>query len=205
MRWLHIPDERQTRFLEPSYPHGGLLGGSPDAVPKISKLQALVAARKKKAQEQKSGTSLEGVENSMKEPRLSQTPEIRDEKSLSRVANSAPQNSNRTYPVRKRKNSSPHRKSSKSSDSIEEISPQPLVYSIPAPTVEKAKPSAFASTMFGNSEPAPLHAPLKALSILPYLANPSAHSADAFAGPSPDDLVLTAQSKGSAHSVRASK
>jgi elongation factor 1 alpha-like protein len=205
MRWLHIPSERQTIFLEPLYPHGGLLGGSPDAVPKMSKLQALAAARKKKAQEQKSSASMDVVETPMKELAISQPPENVNRGTPSEVFGSAARNSLRTYPVRKRKNSSPHRKTSQPSDPVEQKASQPVEDKISVPSVEQAKPSAFASTMFGISGPAPIHSPPKALFTLPYSANPSAHSTDAFAGPSPDDVVLAAQSKGSAHSAKASK
>jgi elongation factor 1 alpha-like protein len=59
--------------------------------------------------------------------------------------------------------------------------------------------------MFGNSEPTPIHSPPRAPFTLPYSSNPSAHITDAFAEPSPDDVVLAAQSKGSAHSAKASK
>ncbi|KFY45784.1 hypothetical protein V495_02813, partial [Pseudogymnoascus sp. VKM F-4514 (FW-929)] len=64
----------------------------------------------------------------------------------------------------------------------------------PTPEIEAAAPSAFASTMFGDAPPS-LHAPSAAF-ILPY---PNSHlqptDNNAFAGPSPDDQVLAAQSK----------
>lgn len=205
MRWLQIPSERQTIFVEPPYPRGGLLGGSPDAVPKMSKLQALAAARKKKAQEQKSSSSMEIVEKPIEELAISHTSENGDKGFSSGAASSAARTGPRTYPMRKRKNSSPHRKTSQPVDPVEQTSPQPVEIRIPAPYIEQAKPSAFACTMFGNSEPTPIHSPPRALFTLPYLANTSAHSTDAFAGPSPDDVVLAAQSKGSAHSAKVSK
>jgi elongation factor 1 alpha-like protein len=52
MPWGNIPMHRQTTFIPPRMPRGGLLGGS-GAPPKMSKLQALAAARKKKAEEKK--------------------------------------------------------------------------------------------------------------------------------------------------------
>lgn len=52
MPWLDVPQHRTTTFLEPIRPRGGLLGGG-DGAPKMSKLQALAAARKKKTEEKK--------------------------------------------------------------------------------------------------------------------------------------------------------
>jgi elongation factor 1 alpha-like protein len=52
MPWGNIPKHRETTFIAPQMPRGGLLGGS-GAPPKMSKLQALAAARKKKAEEKK--------------------------------------------------------------------------------------------------------------------------------------------------------
>jgi elongation factor 1 alpha-like protein len=50
MPWGNIPKHRETTFIPPSMPRGGLLGGA-GAPPKMSKLQALAAARKKKLEE----------------------------------------------------------------------------------------------------------------------------------------------------------
>ncbi len=205
MRWLHIPNERRAIFLDPPHPHGGLLGGSPDAVPKMSKLQALAAARKKKAQEQKSSASMEGVERPMEDLAISPTPQNDDQRSLSEAMVSTARNNPRTYPARKRKKSSPHRKTPQPSDPVQQSYHQPVEDSLPVPSSEQAVPSAFASTMFGENKPTPIRSLPMALFTLPYSANRSAHSADAFAGPSPDDVVLAAQSKGSAHSAKSSK
>lgn len=52
MPWGNIPKHRETTFIAPPKRRGGLLGGS-GVPPKMSKLQALAAARKKKAEEKK--------------------------------------------------------------------------------------------------------------------------------------------------------
>lgn len=52
MPWMNIPEHRRTVFIEPPRLPGGLLGGSSGG-PKMSKLQALAAARKKKTQDTK--------------------------------------------------------------------------------------------------------------------------------------------------------
>ncbi|KAK4105248.1 hypothetical protein N658DRAFT_112639 [Parathielavia hyrcaniae] len=50
MPWGNIPRHREAALVPPLIPRGGLLGGS-GTPPKMSKLQALAAARKKKAEE----------------------------------------------------------------------------------------------------------------------------------------------------------
>lgn len=59
MPWMNIPEHRRAVFVAPPRPRGGLLGGSSGGA-KMSKLQALAVARKKKTQETKKveGTSL---------------------------------------------------------------------------------------------------------------------------------------------------
>lgn len=50
MPWQNIPEDRRTTFIKPPRQRGGLLGGSSTG-PKSSKLAALAAARKRKAEE----------------------------------------------------------------------------------------------------------------------------------------------------------
>jgi elongation factor 1 alpha-like protein len=205
MRWLNVPADRQTIFLEPLYPRGGLLGGSPDAAPKMSKLQALAAARKKKAQEQKNSTGPEDVDKPMADLSISQAIEDLATQPVQRPTASTAKESPRTYPVRKRKNSDPHQKTSQPAQPEVPTSVEPVQLHIPLPSIEQAKPSAFASIMFGSTEPNQSRHSTSSLFTLPYLANTSMNSTDAFAGPSPDDIVLAAQSKGSTHSANPQK
>jgi len=192
--WLNIPSKRRTIFIAPLYPRGGLLGGSSDGAPKMSKLQQLAAARKKKAQEQKatetSGTYLEKPMASL---------------SLGGKENERPLKEattrQRAFPMRKRKDSNPHEKAPKAPPiekpvevDVEAMDTEPL---------DQAEPSAFASTMFSNkSPPAPAQA---SLFSLPYAANVTSTVTNPFAGPSPDDVVIAAQSKGSTNPVRPKK
>jgi len=180
MPWLHTPLDRQAIFIAPLYPRGGLLGGSSDGAPKMSKLQALAAARKKKAQEQKSSGST-GVETPMSKLTLDPSKPT-DSKA----------GSSRGFPQRKRKDSNPHEKAP---IPIERESPKES-QDIPMKTqpLDQAEPSAFANTMFSTPSK-PSNQPDKFFT-LPYNATPVA-STDAFAGPSPDDVVMAAQSKGS--------
>lgn len=183
MPWLNIPIERQTIFVEPLYPRGGLLGGSSDGAPKMSKLQALAAARKKKAQEQKSGSS--GVDKPMSELSINGASKEED------ITETAPKPS-REFPLRKRKDSNPHEKPSKAPSpkkDVERVDPDTQMDIAP---VDQAEPSAFASTMFSSPMPS---APSANLFTLPYTATATT-ATDPFAGPSPDDVVIAAQSKG---------
>jgi len=181
MPWLHIPLDRQVTFIAPLYPRGGLLGGSPDVVPKMSKLQALAAARKKKAQEQKSNGST-GVEAPMAHLTLDAS-----------KPTEAKAGSSRGFPQRKRKDSKPHEKAP---TPVGRESPKEETQDLPmeTPPLDQAEPSAFANTMF--STPSKPSTPPDSFFTLPYNATPPT-TTDPFAGPSPDDVVMAAQSKGS--------
>jgi len=189
MPWLSIPLERQTIFVEPLYPRGGLLGGSSDGASKMSKLQALAAARKKKSQEQKSRSS--GMEKPMSELSINGEEKATD---------SLPKPSSRGFPSRKRKDSNPHEKQPKAPSPKKDIAVDPRAQHGTAP-VDHAEPSAFASTMFSSSMSS---APSVNLFTLPY-ATTSTTATDPFAGPSPDDVVIAAQSKGPTPSGKSKK
>ncbi len=60
----------------------------------------------------------------------------------------------------------------------------------------RARPSSLAQTLFGSASERPSR-PLTQTFPLPYLALAPSCVEDAFAGPSPDDVVLAAQAKGS--------
>jgi elongation factor 1 alpha-like protein len=185
MPWLHTPLDRQTTFIAPLYPRGGLLGGSSGGAPKMSKLQALAAARKKKAQEQKSSGST-GVETPMAKLTLDSS------KSADQKAGSS-----RGFPQRKRKDSNPHEKVPTPIErefSKEESQDTPME----TPPLDQAKPSAFANIMF--STPSKPSSKPDSFFTLPYNATPVTNT-DPFAGPSPDDVVIAAQSKGSTTSA----
>lgn len=202
MRWLNVPTERQTLFVKPRRPRGGLLGGSPDAVPKMSKLQALAAARKKKAQEEKLNATSDRVDQPMADLTISQNVGKEEPSVTPNADGSSTAERSRVYLVRKRKNSSQHRKSSLPEEPAESSSIPQTEVNIQPPVIEQARPSAFASTMFGNNDSfSGRHLP-GAFFILPFQTNSSLPSTDAFAGPSPDDTVLTAQSKGSMQSTK---
>ncbi|KFX97640.1 hypothetical protein V490_02690 [Pseudogymnoascus sp. VKM F-3557] len=202
MGWFNVPADRRTTFIEPLYPRGGLMGGNPEAAPKMTKLQALAAARKKNAQEQKNNAGAGDVTKPMAGLSLG-AKSSNDGSTAGEAASARPsgsrtgsgkENSARKYPGLKRKDSSPHKQESRPPASVPDSpSPPPLE---PTPEIEAAAPSAFASTMFGDVPQSLRQAPSSAPFILPY---PNSHlqptDNNAFAGPSPDDQVLAAQSK----------
>lgn len=202
--WLNVPMERQAIFIPPLYLRGGLLGGSGDGAPKMSKLQALAAARKKKAQEQKSSSGT-GVEEPMAHLSIGQNSSNSSGGKTTPDAKSTANYGPRGFPIRKRKDSNPHGKVPKTPHDHEADEFTPDV-SMNKETIDQAEPSAFANTMFSDTSSSPPRR-TENLFSLPYVAAIAAipTSADPFAGPSPDDVVIAAQSKGSANSVRPQK
>lgn len=210
--WCNIPPDRQGEILiEPMYPPGRLMGGSSlpsDA--KVSKLAALAAARRKKENAgPRSGTVTSSValldklgskmfQETSKE--LAVAPKAATLRPLSPVQAATPKIP-RKYPVRECDVSN----SNKAKDAITPVEPilsenkrdpEPLSVSI-------ALPSAFARTILGQPfKGAPT--PGQNDSSCDLVRSPyqfSFHVADAkqnpFAEPSPDDVVLKAQtSKG---------
>ncbi|KAI1263218.1 HBS1 N-terminus-domain-containing protein [Xylariaceae sp. FL1019] len=190
MPWLHIPDDRRAVFVEPVRPPGGLLGGS--------KLQALAAARKKKAEEQKS-------ENQISTPATTQT-----------APETAKAAEKRVGPLSQRLNAvrlgdSPSRAASQipvDGMELDGASADPVP---PTGETEKAPeeeeyvppaPSAFAQTLFGSSgEPTPQSPRRFPMPWMMY-TSPDALT-NAFSEPSPDDKVLAAQAKGSLPAKKA--
>ena len=184
MPWLNTPPDRHTVFVEPLYPRGGLLGGSSNGAPKMSKLQALAAARKKKAQEQRSGSS--GMEKPMSELSLN------GDGKAPLTTEAAPKQPSRGFPLRKRKDSNPHEKQPKAPSPKKDVQTTNSDTPMDIAPIDQAEPSAFASTMFSSPIPS---APFTNLFTLPYTATATT-ATDPFAGPSPDDVVIAAQSKG---------
>jgi elongation factor 1 alpha-like protein len=163
----------------------------------MSKLQALAAARKKKTQDQKSSPSI-GVEKPMASLSLSGKGESVAEKPH------VPKPNPRGFPLRKRKDSNPHEKIPAPSID-QECEPTPSNKATENPPLDQAEPSAFANTMFSNTPGASHHQHPTNFFSLPYAAAAMTTQHDPFAGPSPDDVVIAAQSKGSTTSVRPQK
>ncbi|OTB09622.1 hypothetical protein M426DRAFT_50879 [Hypoxylon sp. CI-4A] len=205
MPWLNIPKDRQTTFIKPSPIRGGLLGGS-SATGKMSKLQALAAARKKKADSQKSEEkqmheTTQRLGNLSTTPKQSETTKenIRPSATTPRGPTSFT-NTNATsdlgqvgsQPVEAR-----HKQGQSNPDAVEDSLDKPLLTANPSETAtpfEAAKPSAFAKALLGSTDAQVPHAPKNY--PFPY-PNVTLSIADAFSAPSPDDVVLKAQSQAS--------
>ncbi|KAL0261418.1 hypothetical protein SLS55_002848 [Diplodia seriata] len=205
--WLNVPAHRRGRLSEAyTAPRGYLLGGSS----KPSKLAALAAARKKKQEEAKASTP--GSTGDVGEPasdkaialldRLKTKTEVPPKAEPSgssvltektNVEEAKTQTTPRTYPIRRKKSPSPVRE-----QPVSEPEPRPEPEEQPAAKRVKLEevlgaPSTFASSMFGPRPGGQLD---NAMFPLPYTCYPEYAKAKPFAGPSPDDVVLNAQTKG---------
>lgn len=203
MPWLDTPQDRQSGFIAPLYPRGGLLGGS-GAPPRMSKLQALAEARKKKAAEQKAGRDAKEndkppVQETIRQlGSMSLASKARQKDDTSAAASNSPvaeamEPTTPSIPLKR-----------KTSDAVQLDGPPteaPIKSEDKAhggvTPIEPAAPSDFAQALWGPSQ----HSHVPREYALPYMAHVSS-VADAFSGPSPDDVVLTAQAKGSLSSAR---
>lgn len=209
--WLNIPKDRRGEILiKPLYPRGSLLGGSPSQKP-VSKIAALTAARKKKGLEgtksipQRSTTSVALLDKLS--GRTSSTPSSDSTPSVSETVHSEGMGEDRggkhqasVHPIQKdgrrtsdlKRDVDRHVKGSMQSLDVHYPSAsKPLI----APM---ASPSKFAKVLIEGSDfwkKQPTVA-----SFQPYYTlyqSPTLTNFEAFAGPSPDDIVLKAQnSKG---------
>lgn len=209
MPWGNIPKHRETAFIPPSRPRGGLLGGS-GVPPKMTKLQALAAARKKKTEEKKAeeqGATQDNVEQTrtkMTELAVGDGPAAKESMPLAGAFGKRLKTSESTAQGRKPLvETEPLRPKSQQVSEMAE-KPEDL------PPIEKAQPSAFAQTLFGlpsanlkrpepttNGDTLATSRPSKLPGLLPLYPNLPSSVFDAFSQPSPDDVVFAAQAKGS--------
>lgn len=197
MPWLNIPNNRRTVFIEPYRPPGGLLGGSSSSG-KMSKLQALAAARKKKAEDQKlenrkiQSSTKESTNETTKEPKRVIPGVLVERLGVRQGVDSLPLH------TKAQTNNPGSESTTENQDSaavhIDATDPQTEM-DTPLEPLELAAPSAFAQTLLGS--PASLTTPVSRNQyLMPYMSLTSS-VANAFSEPSPDDVVLSAQSKGS--------
>ncbi|KAH0562500.1 hypothetical protein GP486_002810 [Trichoglossum hirsutum] len=214
--WLNIPPHRRGEIvIEPLYPRGGLMGGSSSAGAstssssggKLSKLAALAAARKKQAEKPASETeSVRRPQSSsinllsklgQKSQGVSKT-EVHSEQQIQAENDGAGKACNAgKYPARTRKSLDPRVPAPEPRRDIialnarvktEELKPEDM----------QAEPSPFAIAMLGRTPDARTK---KKGSIaedvfsLPYVTK-GLTNFDAFKGPSPDDVVTSAQKMG---------
>ncbi|KAL2354836.1 elongation factor Tu GTP binding domain-containing protein [Cryomyces antarcticus] len=209
--WGHVPSHLRSKItVRPVHPRARLLGGSSSGVGKTSKLAALAAARKKREAEQKAAAEPSTGEDGPKwQPsaisildRLSTKPRSyvackeNGQPSAATTGILPPQvPQSRTYPIRRKKSPSPVR------PPIEE--PLPVQDTKPEEEAKldlRAPPSTFARAIVGKqtrSSPESLMRPQEdsAFKLL-YADSGYVTDLNPFAGPSPDDVVTNAQSKG---------
>ena len=224
--WLNVPKERQGEILiKPLYPRCGLLGGSlQQGNGKPSKLAALAAARRRKENdkplERTSNSSVALLDSlGWTRPSSTATNTARGQKEDAPKPQASSLSTHmsvvRKYPTRRRAST---KDDEPDSSRLRLESPKPIVndtQDTPRPlAILAASPSAFAQTMFGlpsatsrgfdhlsvqkESSRRP-HVTHYALPLTPMTITESS----AFAGPSPDDVVMKAQnSKGPARGTK---
>ncbi|KAL0941731.1 elongation factor Tu GTP binding domain-containing protein [Colletotrichum truncatum] len=194
--WMGIPKDRHAILTAPQPLPGGLLGGGEGQ--KVSKLQALAAARKKKTDANKTDDKVDRAEKRMSSLAINESSKenvrlgsgiLAKRQKLSEEAKS--QSSTLAQPLQQ-------------SSSAGEASSDMQIDSVKTPstgdieqtedecfTVPSTRPSAFARTLFG---PAQDSAAAPQTYNMPYMAS-SSFVPSAFSQPSPDDIVIAAQAK----------
>lgn len=214
MPWQNIPEHRRTVFVKPPRPRGGLLGGS-SATPKSSKLAALAAARKRKVEEATLVMLPKKEENNPADPPRSETSHGQSFKNCEHAsqiqkvkrskANSSAEDGVRKQELRAQdhhKQDTHAEDTNPGSKTREDSSTTSLMgfQTDGAPhTGSKscmAKPSAFAQVLCYKSasetpRPSRVYYPPWMAFTTPEVLR------EAFEKPSPDDVVLAAQSQGS--------
>ncbi|KAI1341208.1 P-loop containing nucleoside triphosphate hydrolase protein [Xylariaceae sp. FL0016] len=210
MPWLNIPKERETIFIAPHYPQG-LLGGA-GASGKMSKLQALAAARKKKAEEhQNDGHNVQQATQNLAKLSLPTHQHEKAKENVQPLSEAIPDTNgtgrrNSSMYIGPEAQEKTHGNETndaayhnvKSSSSFDD-----QLLSTRAEPPKPPGPSAFAQALLGPSHSSSPSPPKKHYFQLPYMSITSS-VADAFSEPSPDDKVLAAQSKASNKTLAAS-
>jgi len=224
--WLNVPPHRKADILvEPLYPRMGLLGGAPESGGKVSKLAALAAARKKKEGEKTPAEATPAVAT----PSVDKTPETPAAEAKPSplslrerlAANDKPRKpSNGISTLRSLGKGSPAPsplKKSRPEPAKPEVSTEPgpeePVKNDQADHKEKeepkvnirAPPSGFASTIVGDSTrpmmTGPSHLHSNTADLIRIYGEDLTEPFD-FAGPSPDDVVMNAQSSAKGLAIR---
>ncbi|TDZ38528.1 HBS1-like protein [Colletotrichum spinosum] len=188
--WMNIPKHREAVLIAPPPRPGGLLGGGDG--PKLSKLQALAAARKKKTDVKKIDDKVDRAEKRMSSLAITESAKenerpgsgiLAKRQKLSGEESSQPSTPQQIW-------STSDAQSAMDMDSVPEAAQeeQPEDECI---VVSSTRPSVFAQTLFGSAQDS---ATAPQTYSMPHLAS-SAFEPEAFSQPSPDDVVLAAQAK----------
>ncbi|KAH2924570.1 hypothetical protein KXW15_003967 [Aspergillus fumigatus] len=216
--WLNVPAHRKGEILiEPLYPRLGLLGGAPESGGKVSKLAALAAARKKKETDK----AASGAPTTPGEPGTpDRTPTVESKLASLSLRERLAGNGKAQKPSESGQLPRTLRRGTPSESPLaqKKLSPEPSKAKSPEmipgePTTRKpcageeeterpkasirAPPSTFASTIVGaNTRPQitePSHLYSSTVDLMQIYGQDLTEPFD-FAGPSPDDVVLNAQS-----------
>lgn len=202
MPWNNIPTHRRTVFIAPPRPRGGLLGGSSGG-PKMSKLQALAAARKKRTQEtrkaEETGLSFltqkaQSLETTIGRPQTN-TPEARnpsDATNKATIVKESPQGAGNESQISESQRGIVDPAQPLSGNWAYSKAPHGTVDN--EPEVQKGNPSEFAQTLLPFASAKPLA--YRRLYPLPWMIHTTMEALrEVFEKPSPDDVVLAAQSQ----------
>ncbi|KAL9103983.1 MAG: hypothetical protein Q9163_001045, partial [Psora crenata] len=201
--WLNVPRYRQAQILvEPCYPPGRLLGGSSrqEGGPPKSKLAALAAARRKEHHTAKNvHSSTSSVALLDKLNLKSDSPDSallhNQDSTNKRIPQKTPDPNPRKYVSRQRRSPTPPHTDSQSRLTTSPAEAQNTAEITQAMIIPIASPSLFAKAMFGRPPPEPHHVTcLDPSRLLAMPSNEMNANGDAFADPSPDDVVLRSQS-----------
>ncbi|KAG5928356.1 hypothetical protein E4U42_000802 [Claviceps africana] len=209
MPWLNTPLDRQASLIPPVGPRGGLLGGG-EGAPRMSKLQALAAARKKKNDEKKEQPKTLQVEAGIKRLSISDVVQKDDVKTSTYPSKKLRSNDESVLARPARKNSSSQKPSSSlsadkehnkngASHELNSITSNDTPNGDGAGSSDSSNwvinstPSTFAKVLLGSA-PDNRKANRPEFYAMPY-AWSSSFASNAFSEPSPDDIVLAAQAK----------
>ncbi|KAI8296148.1 HBS1-like protein [Colletotrichum sp. SAR11_240] len=189
--WMGIPQSRQAILTPPQPLPGGLLGGGEG--PKLSKLQALAAARKKKTDVKKDDDKVDRAEKRMSSLAITE-PSSKESGSglLAKRQKLSGESTPQPSATSQLQTSSADAPSGMDVDLAQETPAgndeltQDDCFVVPS-----TRPSAFAQTLFGPSQDS---ADASQTYSMPYTTS-SSFVPSAFTQPSPDDIVLAAQAK----------
>lgn len=222
--WLNVPSHRKADILvEPLYPRMGLMGGAPESGGKVSKLAALAAARKKKEGEKPAeatpAVATPSADKTLETPAAEAKPSTLSLRERLAANDKPRKQSNGISTLRSLGKGSPA-----PSPLLKKPTPEPAKLEVPIePGLEeqaendqadhkeepevniRAPPSGFASTIVGDSirpmmtEPSHLHS--NTADLIRIYGQDLTEPFD-FAGPSPDDVVVNAQSSAKGLAIR---
>lgn len=198
VKWFAVPPEQRAEItVESLLPRGRLLGGSSSqAGPPRSKLAALAAARKKENRDQGKNTALTSSVTIL--DRLKQATPSSDpvkSRSLDGPADLKEPLSRKLkkYPTRKRRTSTRQNEELSRADVGTIPSASNMEPRSPSDLIPKASPSVFAEVILGPSSAFFQVSRNTLFRSTTNVRENNIANIEAFAGPSPDDVVLKAQ------------